>query len=447
MIRTASETEPYLSAFAERGRDRGAEEPAWLGALRRESIESFESSELPTGREEAWRQTPVGPVAGSPFRTAPVRPAPGAAAFLASARLAFPGKFRLVLVDGRFAPALSALPSRDAGFFAGPLAVALRELPEALRARLGRIGASEARPFLAMNAAFFEDAAVVRIPAGVAVEEPIHVVHLSARRAETEMTCSRTLIVADPGSRATVVETFLSSDGGAGLTSAAAEAEIGDGAALDHLRVQAEGPAALHLGALDARLGAAARFASHALSLGARWARVEVGATLAAAGAECILHGLYLADGARHVDHRTSLDHAVPEGTSRQLYKGILGGTARAVFNGKILVRPDAQGTNAFQSNRNLLLSRDALVFTRPQLEIYANDVKCTHGATVGQLDPEALFYLRSRGLGPEAARHLLIRAFIGEVLERIPLEAVRERLEEEIASRLPAESGPEGVA
>jgi Fe-S cluster assembly protein SufD len=244
-----------------------------------------------------------------------------------------------------------------------------------------------------------------------------------------------------------VVEAFVSANGCAGLTSAVAEVEIGDGASVEHVRIQTEGPSSLHLGTLDARLGRDARFTSHVVSLGARWARVEIGATLAAAGAECSLNGLYLADGARHVDHRTSVDHAVPHGASHQLYKGLLGGAARAVFQGRILVREDAQKTDAFQSNRNLLLSEDALVFTRPQLEIHANDVKCTHGATVGRLDAEALFYLRSRGMGPEEARRVLIRAFTGEVLERIPLEEVRERLADEVASRLPVSTGTGGTA
>jgi Fe-S cluster assembly protein SufD len=261
------------------------------------------------------------------------------------------------------------------------------------------------------------------------------------------MTCSRLLVVAGALSRATVVETFLGNGTAAGLTNAVGEVEIGDGASLDHVRVEAEGAASLHLGALDARLGRDARFASHEVSLGARWARAEIGAALVAPGAECFLNGFYLADGSRHVDHRTSIDHAVSHGASHQLYKGILGGTSRAVFHGRILVRPDAQKIDALQSNRNLLLSKEALVFTRPQLEIYANDVKCTHGATVGQLDAEALFYLRSRGIGSHEARRLLIRAFTGEVLERIPLAAVRERIEEEVASRLPAEAGPGGNA
>ncbi len=447
MTPAAAEIDAYLSTFADRGRNRRVAEPAWLDALRRESMARFESLGLPTGREEAWRQTPVAPVVAIPFRPAQQGPASEAEPIPSNSRLPFPAAIRLVYVDGRFAPAISALPSRDAGFFVGSLASARREMPPEVEGLLGRIASDAARPFAALNTAFFEEAPVVRIPAGIAVEEPIHVVHVAARRGEAEMTCPRTLVLAGPGSRATVVETFLSAGRGAGLTSAVAEIEIGDGASIDHVRVEAEGAAGLHLGTLDARLGRDARFASHVVSLGARWARVEVGAKLAAAGASCFLNGLYLADGARHVDHRTSIDHAAPHGASHQLYKGLLGGSARAVFHGRILVRADAQKTDAFQSNRNLLLSEDALLFTRPQLEIHANDVKCTHGATVGRLDPEALFYLRSRGVGPEEARRVLIRAFAGEVLERIPLEEVRDRLADEVASRLPVETGAGEIA
>jgi Fe-S cluster assembly protein SufD len=431
----------YQSAFAERCRDLDAREPEWLASLRERSLARLAASGLPTGREEAWRQTPVAPVVAAPFRPVGRDRAPMTEPLPPDARIALPEAVRLVFVDGRFRPALSVLPRRDAPFFVGSLASALLEFPAAVEKLLGRLGSGAARPFEALNDAFFEDAAVIRIPAGREIGEPIHLVHVAAHRGEAEMTCPRALVVAEPGSRAVVVETFTSANAAAGLTSAVAEIEIGDGASIDHVRVQAESPSSLHVGAVDARLGRDARFTSHAVSLGARWARIEIGAALADVGAECWLNGLYLADGSRHVDHRTSVDHAAPHGASHQLYKGLLLGAARAVFHGKILVREDAQKTDAYQSNRNLLLSEDALVFTRPQLEIHANDVKCTHGATVGRLDPEALFYLRSRGMGPEEAGRLLIRAFTGEVLARIHLEAVRERLEGEVASRLPMEA------
>jgi Fe-S cluster assembly protein SufD len=437
MTEAAAEIDAYLSAFAGREQKRKGTEPLWLGALRREAVARFETLGLPTGDEEAWKKTPVAPVASSPFRPAGPAETSAGQGVLSGSRLVVPSAIRLVFVDGRFAPGLSAPTEDGAGLFAGALSAALRKVPSELERLLGRLLTSGTRPFVALNTALFDDAAVVRIPAGAKVDGAIQIVHVAVGRLHTEMTSPRTLVVAGPGSRATVVETFLSADGGAGLTSAVAEIEIGDGASLDHVRLQAEGTEGLHLGTLQALLGRDARFASHAISVGARWARVEVGAELAEAGAECFLNGLYFADGTRHVDHRTSVDHAVAQGTSHQLYKGLLAGAARAVFEGRILVRQDAQKTDAFQSNRNLLLSDEALVFTRPQLEIHANDVKCTHGATVGQLDPEAVFYLRSRGLGADEARRLLIRAFAGEVTGRIPIVEIRERVEEEIASRL----------
>jgi Fe-S cluster assembly protein SufD len=442
MTPTVAGIDAYLSAFAARGGDPRAAEPGWLASFRKESMSRFETLGLPTGREEAWRQTPVAPVVAATFRPVGHRPAAVSRPHVGGSGLPFPAAIRLVFVDGEFSPDLSALPPRGAGFFAGSLASALREMPARVERSLGRLAPGATKPFAALNGAFFEEAAVLRIPAGLAVEAPVHVVHVAARRGAADMTCPRTLVVAEPGSRATVVETFASANGCAGLTSGVAEIEIGDGASIEHVRIQIESPSSLHTGTLDATLGRDARFTSHVVSLGARWARIEVGAVLAAAGAECSLNGLYLADGARHVDHRTFVDHAVPHGASHQLYKGLLGGSARAVFHGRILVREGAQKTDAFQSNKNLLLSEGALVFTRPQLEIHANDVKCTHGATVGRLDAEALFYLRSRGMGAEEAGRMLIRAFTGEVLARIPLEEVRDRLIDEVASRLPVSTG-----
>jgi Fe-S cluster assembly protein SufD len=271
------------------------------------------------------------------------------------------------------------------------------------------------------------------------------VLHLAVPGSDREAVYPRTLVVALPGSRATVIETHLGAEGLPYLADAVTEIDVADGASLEHCRVEADAETAFHVATVQARLGRDARLVSNAASLGAGLARIDIGATLAE-GAECTLNGLYLGDGSRHVDHHTSVDHAAPHGTSHQLYKGILSGSARAVFNGRIRVAEGASKTDAFQANRNLLLSREALVFTRPQLEIHADDVKCTHGATIGQLDAGALFYLRSRGIGEAEARRLLLEAFVGEVIGRIGFGPLAERLTERaraISARTTAEGGP----
>lgn len=350
----------------------------------------------------------------------------------------------LVFVNGRHAPGLSTWKPGSNGIWAGSLAAALESYPGRIGPHLGRHADFQSNPFTALNTAFLEDAGVVLVSPGAVLEEPIHLLFLSLSGNEPAVSHPRTLILAGAGSEASVIETYTGPPEGVYLTNAATEIVLEDGARLEHSRVQAEGPAAFHVAAIQADQARASRLVSHAISIGAALARVDVGSRLSGEGATCLLNGLYTADGARHVDHHTTLDHAAPGCSSLEIYKGILGGNARAVFNGRIVVRPLAQKTDARQSNRNLLLSDDAVVHTRPQLEIYANDVKCTHGATVGQLDAEGMFYLRSRGIGPDQARLMLIHAFAGEVLDRIRFAPLRRRIRDEILPRLPALPGLE---
>jgi Fe-S cluster assembly protein SufD len=249
------------------------------------------------------------------------------------------------------------------------------------------------------------------------------------------------LILAGKGSRVDVVETFGTIGTGAYLTNAVTEVIAGDDAHVEHVKVQAESDEAWHVATVAARQGRNARFGSHNVSLGAALARNDIGSRLEGQGAECHLYGLYVADGRQHVDNHTSLDHAVPNCPSWEMYKGVLAGAASAVFNGRIVVRPDAQKTDAKQSNKNLLLSDDAVVHTRPQLEIFANDVKCTHGATIGRLDDTSLFYLTTRGIGRAAAREMLVHAFVGDVLAKLPVPALRDRLATTLYDRLTADA------
>ena len=316
------------------------------------------------------------------------------------------------------------------GVIVGSLAEALEKHPQLVEPHLGRHADFKRNAFAALNTAFLRDGAFIYVPAGKVVEEPIFLGNLVSSFNENYgyVWHRRCLIVLAPNSKATVVETF----GGPPLTyftNVVTEIVVGDNADLDHYKMQKEGPAAYHLALTQVQVGRAAHFWSHAFSLGGAWARNEINAVFTGEGGECTLNGLYRGAGQQFFDNRTFIDHATPRCVSHELYKGILDGHARGVFNGKIYVRQDAQKTDAKQTNKTLLLSDDATINTKPQLEIYADDVKCTHGATVGQLDDEAIFYLRSRGLGRQEARDLLTYAFANDVVERVRVDSLRERL------------------
>jgi Fe-S cluster assembly protein SufD len=319
------------------------------------------------------------------------------------------------------------------------LADALGTSGELLEANLGASGGNAERPFSALNTALFQDGAVVSVQPGVVVASPIRLVFLAGASGAPIAAHPRVLVVAGANSQLRLVEDFTAAAPDAGnFTNVVSEILLGEGAVVDHYRLQREAPGAFHVGLTYVQVGRSASASSHAVAVGGRIARHEAVAVLAGQGADCTLNGLYLAGGTQLLDNHTEIDHATPNGTSHELYKGVLDGRARGVFNGRIRVRPDAQKTDAKQTNKTLLLSDEAQINTKPQLEIFANDVKCTHGATVGQLSQEALFYLRARGIGVEDARSLLIRAFALDVLSRIRVEPVRAELDRLLASRLP---------
>jgi Fe-S cluster assembly protein SufD len=422
----------------------GGAAPAWLSRRRRDAFERFEAQGLPGPRDEAWRNTPASVLARIPYRSR--EPRPGTDGDLpASGGPLWPfGAGGLLLVDGRIVPSRSVVHGLPGGVLAASLAEVLPVAEDVLEAHLGIVASPDGFPFTALNTALFDDAAVIVVPPGTVLEDPVHVLHAASPGRDASAAYSRVIVVAGSSSRVTVVETYIGPADGTYFNNAVTEIAVQDNALVEHYRVQAESPTSFHVGRVHAVLAQDARWVSHNVSFGAEIARLDIGGVLEGEGAECWLNGLYFADGGRHVDNHTAIEHAVPSGASHELYKGILSGAARAVFNGRIHVRPGAQQTDARQTNRNLLLSDDALVFTRPQLEIYANDVKCTHGATVGQIDADALFYLRSRGLAAEDARRLLIHAFASDVLSRMGSPALRERLEAEVRSRLSAVAGTE---
>ena len=435
----AAEIERYRAEFQRLAPGRNGE-PAWLDERRRSALERFESLGFPTTRQEDWRFTSVAPIARTAFQPAPV--GDGArvrAADLASLTFgqAFDGH-QIVVVNGRHAPELSSVRAED-GVEVRSLRELLADQPEWIEPHLGRTAHDPVNPFAALNTALFEDGVVVRVRPGLALSAPIHVVFFTRTPGgEPAVSHPRLLLVAGRASQLTLVESYGGDDAPAYFTNAVTEVVAEDGSVVDHYKVQREGAQAFHVGAMGVVQGRSASFTSHSIALGGALVRNDVNQVFAGEGGECFLGGLFMADGTQHTDTHTRIDHAVPHCSSRELYKGILDGRAHGVFVGRILVRKGALKTDAQQVNKNLLLSREALVDSLPQLEILADDVKCKHGSTTGQLDPAALFYLRSRGIPEAAARSLLVYAFAGDLVGRVKVETLRAGLEEYLQSRLP---------
>jgi Fe-S cluster assembly protein SufD len=409
--------------------------PRWLDDLRTRAAARFAALGIPTVRDEDWRFTNVAPLATIEFQ--PAGQISGTAERLR--RFAYSdAPVRLVIVNGRFDTTLSRLKGLAGGVHAGSLAAALKDHADVVQRYFGQLADVNTRSFTALNTAFVQDGAFVHVPEGVAVDTPIHVVFITGGEVTTEMAHPRTLVVAGAGSQVTVVESYIgAADKDVYFSNAVSEVFVGENAGVTHYKVQQESIDAFHIAALHAHTSRNARFSSHSFALGGRLVRNDAAAILDGEGGECTLNGLYLADRDRLVDNHTTIDHAKPHCASHEVYKGILGGTARAVFNGKIIVRQDAQKTDAKQTNRALLLTDGATINTKPQLEIFADDVKCTHGAAIGQLDEDALFYLRARGLSYAEARDMLIHAFANQVLEGVDVEPLRAALEAELFEQL----------
>jgi Fe-S cluster assembly protein SufD len=421
------------AAFARRQ----APEPAWLATLRREAVDAFASTGFPDTRQEEWRYTNVAPIAkadlalaGAPTR-AVARDDLEAHAFPVFACSVY------VFVNGRFAPELSAGGELPGGTRVDGLR-ALREAdPSALAGRLGALADLKRSAFAALNTAFLDDGAVVRVPRGADADTPIHLVFVSAPEAHPAAVHPRVLVVAEEASRVCLIQDHVCVGNAAGFTNAVTEIHAGRAARVDYVLLQREPDHRFHVNAVQIRQAQASRVATHTLAAGGALVRNDAEVLLAGEGAECDLCGLFVGGGRQLVDNHTLVDHAVPRCTSRELYKGVLGGAARGVFRGRVIVRPGAQKTNASQHNPNLLIGRGAEVDSKPQLEIYADDVKCGHGSSIGQLDADALFYLRSRGLDESRARDLLTRAFAVEVLAALPVPALADALDELLAERL----------
>jgi Fe-S cluster assembly protein SufD len=430
-----------LLALAERAQDPLGEEPAWLRERRRRAREQFAEAGLPSTRLEDWRYTNLAPLAQQELELPPARGREVSREELE--RVCFPvfACSLYVFVDGRFRPELSS-PRALSG---EPRVESLAELrarePERLPDALGALVDAKRHPFAALAGACLDDGAVLRVPRGARIEQPVHVV-FAASAAAAELVHPRLLVVAEPGSSVQVIQDHVSLGAAAGLSNCVSEVVASRDSRVELVSVQREAAGAFLVWNLAVRQERDSFFSAHTLTLGGRLVRNDVSVCLADVGAECALGGLFIGAGESLVDNHTFVDHAMPHGKSRELYKGILGGRSRGVFRGRVLVRPDAQKTDARQSNANLLVSPGAQVDSKPQLEIHADDVRCSHGSATGQLDPDALFYLRSRGIGEGEARRLLTRGFAREVLDALPVPALVEGLDEALFARLSQATG-----
>jgi len=405
----------------------------WLAHLREQAMQRFMETGFPTLRSEDWKYTSVVSIEKGQFALAPATESAVDAANIES--LALPGAHVAVLVDGRYAPTLSRTDTLPQGVLLTSLAFLLERHPRGLASQFGHDDHYPSA-FAALNAACMTDGVCVHLTRGTRLEAPIHVLFVTST--DKLAVHTRNLIIAEPDSHAVIVEHHVGTGTAACFINTVTDIVVGERTRLEHYKLQQENAKSYHVAAIKAQLAAESRFTSNSFALGSALARTDIHAALNGAGAECVLDGLYLVDGRRHIDHHTRIDHNQPGSTSRELYKGVLDGGGRAVFNGKVIVQPGAQKTDAAQTNRNLLLSELAEVDTEPQLEIWADDVKCSHAATVGQIDAEQVFYLRSRGLDDASARALLTYAFAAEMVQRVEVPALRERLDSLLRERLP---------
>jgi Fe-S cluster assembly protein SufD len=411
----------YVTTFGDfRAVARGSQLP-WLAKLREDALAQFAETGFPTTSVEDWRFTNVAAIAKTEFQLAHLRDEELLAvrAQIASHRIPETAG-RLVFVNGHFRQEFSAIASLPTGVVATSLAAQLDENPLRLEPYLGRYLNTKRDPFSALNTAFLEDGAFIHIRRGTALEAPIHLLFFSVGGEAPRMNHPRNLVVAEEGAELPIIEEFASIGNSPVLCNAATELVVGEGAVVAHYRIEQENSTVFQISTLRMQQAKSANVSSHSLLLGGALVRNNVHPVLAGEGGECLINGLFLGRGHEHLDNYMLVEHASPRCQSRQFYHGILDDQAHGVFHGRIIVHKDAQKTDAKQTNRNLLLSDDAQIDTKPQLEIFADDVKCTHGATIGQIEENALFYLRARGIDEVSARRLLLEAFASECLDRM---------------------------
>lgn len=422
--------ERYRAAFDERWRGNDAPNDALID-LRRAALERFAAAGFPTQRQEDWKYTNLRRLEARTFA-----PATPAAVGANDPRWIANAGTRIVLVNGHCMPGLSTIEPQLPGMTLLTLKQWLERDPAAVAAFIAQTSRAQPSALEDFNLAFFEDGVVLDLAASATPDQPIYIVHQWSDGAAQVMSNPRVVVRAAANSRCIVIEHFIGATAGESFTNAVCEIDVAAGASVEHYRIQQESTRGFHIGHVNVRVQQNGRYASHDIALGASLARVNLSTTLQGSGAHAALNGLLAPLGTQHLDAHTTIDHAAPHTTSDENYRGVAGERGRGVFNGKVIVRPGAQKTDARQSSRNLLLNPGAEIDTKPELEIYANDVKCSHGATTGQLDAAALFYLRSRGLDEAAARALLIRAFAESIVTSLGSPAVRSYLEQLLHER-----------
>ena len=428
VVNTTMTFQVQASAFAASATDSA---PAPFTSLRAAGAEAFARLGFPSTRDEDWRYTSVSAIAHTPFVAAQER-AVGSLDAAALAPYTFGGTWPLVVfLNGRFASGLSSIATLPAGVRVMDLATAAVQEPELLARHLGVAAPADRDGFTALNAAFAGEGVLIHVAKELVIDVPVHILHGTDANGAGVMSHPRHVLIVDRHAKASVIESYVSLADVSYFTNAVVEVSVDNGATLQLLRIQRESPTAFHVGTVEARQGRDSHFMAFTFQTGAALSRSNVFTVLAGEGCGTTLNGLYMLGGAQHGDHQTRVEHVAPNCVSREAYKGLLDDASHGVFNGKVYVHPEAQKTDGKQTNNTLLLSRDARIDTKPQLEIFADDVKCTHGATVGRIDETALFYLKSRGVGQLLARRLLMYAFAADVLETIENEAVKDALEQ----------------
>jgi Fe-S cluster assembly protein SufD len=442
MAQTLAKEQRYLSDYQAFQRSAVAQGPAWVSHLRQEALSHFNRLGFPTARRgnERWKYTNVAPIARATFHyPLDLNPNTVTAAELRKLAPWEDGWINLVFVDGQHCPGLSSPAPNSDGILVTNLAEALSSDGVVVEPHLARYASCADDGFTALNTAFLRDGAFIHIPDGTSLESPLHLVFVTSGQKEPTVSYPRTLLVAGQHSRLTVIESYVSLARSRYFTNAVVEMVLGDGAKIEHYRLLKEDQGGFHVGTSRVHLGQDSAFTSTSFATGSALARHDLYVLLDGPGSSCHLNGLYLTSGAQHMDNYINIDHAKPRGTSRLYYKGILDGKSRAVFGGIVLVRKDAQKTDAHQSDKNLILSESAEVDSKPSLQIYADDVKCGHGATAGHIDQDTLFYMRSRGLDVKTASGLLIRGFANEIIDTVQLESFRAYLDRLFLEALPS--------
>jgi Fe-S cluster assembly protein SufD len=437
MTETSDARQTYIAGYRQFDKSVAVRAHPWLRQLREDAIARFERLGFPTTRDEGWRYTNVAPISRLPFSAA-VHDFDGLSApELACFTFGEDDSCRLVFINGAYSEELSSVSPLPAGMRVKNLAAALETDRDLVEPHLARLASFEKNPFVALNTAFLAEGAFVHIPRGTILDRVLHLVFLSSSRGKAAVSSPRNLILVGDNSQASVVESYGGLDHGSYFTNTVTEIALGSNAVLDHYKLQRESEDSFHVGTLQVLQERSSRFSSHSISLGGALVRNDLNTVMNGEGCDSTLNGLYVARGRQLVDNHTCIDHAKPHCDSRELYKGILDEQSRGVFSGKIVVRKDAQKTNARQTNKNLLLSEEALANTAPELEIFADDVKCTHGATIGHLGEEELFYTRSRGIGAEAARTLLTYAFASDILGSVRFKPIQCQIDLVLLTRL----------